>query len=106
MGIQTSQEGQGEGKNLETNSNNNKKIQGVKMTQLKSEDKSFYESTLKEAKKKIEIIDASIEEELARVKEKINQLQEQKKAVRQIYDGACVILEAKNEFEEEEKSSV
>ncbi|MCK4835346.1 MAG: hypothetical protein KAT17_01845 [Candidatus Aminicenantes bacterium] len=76
------------------------------MTQLKSEDKSFYESTLKEAKKKIEIIDASIEEELARVKEKINQLQEQKKAVRQIYDGACVILEAKNEFEEEEKSSV
>lgn len=75
------------------------------MTQLKSEDKSFYETTLKEAKKKIEIIDATIEEELARVKEKINKLQEQKKAVRQIYDGACVILDAKNEFEEEEKSS-
>jgi hypothetical protein len=75
------------------------------MTQLKSEDKSFYESTMKEAKKKIEIIDATIEEELARVKEKINRLQEQKKAVRQIYDGACVILEVKNEFEEEEKPS-
>ena len=75
------------------------------MTQLKSEDKSYYETTLKEAKKKIEIIDATIEEELARVKEKINQLQEQKKAVRQIYDGACVILDAKNEFDEEEKSS-
>ena len=75
------------------------------MTQLKSEDKSFYETTLKEAKKKIEIIDATIEEELARVKEKINHLQEQKKAVRQIYDGACVILEQKNEFEEEEKTS-
>jgi hypothetical protein len=76
------------------------------MTQLKSEDKSFYETTQKEAKKKIEIIDATIEEELARVKEKINNLQEQKKAVRQIYDGACVILSAKNEFEEEEKSVV
>ena len=76
------------------------------MTQLKSEDKSFYETTQKEAKKKIEIIDATIEEELARVKEKINNLQEQKKAVRQIYDGACVILGAKNEFEEEEKSVV
>lgn len=75
------------------------------MTQLKNEDKSFYETTLKEAKKKIEIIDATIEEELARVKEKINQLQEQKKAVRQIYDGACEILGQKNEFEEEEKSS-
>ena len=76
------------------------------MTQLKSEDKSFYETTQKEAKKKIEIIDATIEEELARVKEKINSLQEQKKAVRQIYDGACVILGVKNEFEEEEKSTV
>ena len=76
------------------------------MTQLKSEDKSFYETTQKEAKKKIEIIDATIEEELARVKEKINSLQEQKKAVRQIYDGACVILSVKNEFEEEEKSTV
>ncbi|MCK4942634.1 MAG: hypothetical protein KAS65_03610 [Candidatus Aminicenantes bacterium] len=76
------------------------------MTQLKSEDKSFYETTQKEAKKKIEIIDATIEEELARVKEKINSLQEQKKAIRQIYDGACVILGVKNEFEEEEKSTV
>ncbi len=76
------------------------------MTQLKSEDKSFYETTQKEAKKKIEIIDATIEEELARVKEKINGLQEQKKAIRQIYDGACVILGVKNEFEEEEKSTV
>jgi hypothetical protein len=74
------------------------------MTNLKAEDKSFYEGTLKEAKKKIEIIDATIEEELARVKETINNLQEQKKAVRQIYDGACVILGEKNEFEEEEKS--
>ena len=75
------------------------------MTNLKAEDKSFYESTLREAKKKIEIIDATIEEELARVKETIANLQEQKKAVRQIYDGACVILGAKNEFEEDEDKS-
>jgi len=75
------------------------------MTNLKAEDKSFYESTLREAKKKIEIIDATIEEELARVKETIANLQEQKKAVRQIYDGACVILGARNEFEEEEDKS-
>jgi hypothetical protein len=75
------------------------------MTALKNEDKSFYETTLKEAKKKIEIIDATIEEELARVKQTINELQEQKKAVRQIYDGACVIMGSKNEFDEEDKSS-
>lgn len=72
------------------------------MTNLQEEDKSFYERTLSEAKHKIEVIDAKIEEELARVKETINTLQEQKKAVRQIYDGAAVILGAPNEFEEEE----
>lgn len=75
------------------------------MRALKNEDKSFYETTLKEAKKKIEIIDATIEEELARVKQTINELQEQKKAVRLIYDGACDILDSKNEFEDEDKST-
>lgn len=74
------------------------------MPELKSEDKSFYESTMKEAKKKIEIIDAKVEEELARVKQLISELQEQKKAVRQIYDGAAVILNLPNEFEEEENA--
>lgn len=75
------------------------------MEKTKEETKSFYEATLKESKKQIEIIDAKIEEELARVKETINGLQEQKKAVRQIYDGAASILGVKNEFEEEDKES-
>jgi len=74
-------------------------------TKIKSEDKQFYEATLKEAKNKIEIIDAKIEEELARVKETINEFQEQKKSVRQIYDGAATILGAENEFEELEQES-
>ena len=30
---------------------------------------------------------------------------QKKKAVRQIYDGACIVLGAKNEFEEEEKGT-
>ncbi len=72
------------------------------MTNLQEEDKSFYERTLNEAKQKIEVIDAKIEEELARVKETINNLQEQKKAVRQIYDGSAVILGVPNVFEDEE----
>lgn len=69
---------------------------------MKPDDNSFYETTLREAKNKIEIIDAKIEEELARVKETINALQEQKKAVRLIYDGAAAILGIDNEFEKEE----
>jgi hypothetical protein len=39
---------------------------------------------------------------LARVKETINQLQEDKKALRQIYDGAALMLGTKNEFEGED----
>ncbi len=73
------------------------------MEKLSNEAQQFYSGTLKEAKKQIEIIDAKIEEELARVKELINNLQEQKKAVRQIYDGAARVLNVKNEFEEEEQ---
>ncbi len=72
------------------------------MTKLTEDSTAFYETTLKESKKQIEIIDAKIEEELARVKESINQLQEQKKGVQQIYDGAALVLGVKNEFEEEE----
>ena len=74
------------------------------MADLNDETKAFYEKTLEESKKQIEIIDAKIEEELARVKETINQLQEQKKAVRQIYDGAALILGVDNEFEKEEET--
>jgi hypothetical protein len=64
--------------------------------------RNFYETTLKEAKRQIEIIDAKIEEELARVKELIAQLQEQKKSTRMIYDSAASILGSKNEFEDSE----
>lgn len=66
---------------------------------------AFYERTLREARKQIEIIDAKIEEELARVKDTINSLQEQKKAVRQIYDGCALVLGAKNEFEEDDSKA-
>jgi len=72
------------------------------MDHLNDDANAFYERTMKEARKQIEIIDARIEEELARVKDTINTLQQQKKAVRQIYDGAALVLGAKNEFEEDE----
>ena len=71
------------------------------MAKIGEDNRAFFENTLNEAKKQIEIIDAKIEEELARVKETINQLQEDKKAVRQIYDGAALMLGVKNEFEDE-----
>lgn len=75
------------------------------MEKMKEEANVFYENALKESKKQIEIIDAKIDEELARVKETINGLQEQKKAIRQIYDGAALVLGVENEFEEEGKEN-
>lgn len=75
------------------------------MVKLSEDSMAFYETTLKESKKQVEIIDAKIEEELARVKETINRLQDQKKGVRQIYDGAALVLGVKNEFEEEEQKN-
>ncbi len=75
------------------------------MEKMKEEANTFYQNALKESKKQIEIIDAKIDEELARVKETINGLQEQKKAIRQIYDGAALVLGVENEFEEEGKDN-
>ena len=42
------------------------------MAKIGEDNRAFFENTLNEAKKQIEIIDAKIEEELARVKETIN----------------------------------
>ncbi len=75
------------------------------MDVTQDEAKFFFEETMKKAKRQIEIIDAQIEEELARVKETINAFQEQKKALRKIYDGAVDILGVENEFEKEEKEN-
>ena len=72
------------------------------MGKLNEQSKSFFEQTLKESKKQIALIDSEIEEKLARVKEEINDLQEQKKSARQIYDGAATVLGTKNEFEEDD----
>lgn len=71
------------------------------MDKSKEEANVFYENALKESKKQMEIIDSKIDEELARVKETINGLQEQKKAIRKIYDGAALVLGVANEFEDE-----
>ena len=73
------------------------------MANLTDQQKSFYTQTMQKSKEQIELIDSEIEEKLARVKEEINQLQEQKKSARKIYDGACAVLGETNEFGEEEE---
>ena len=54
------------------------------------------------AKSELEQIERDIEAELARVKEKLLELQQAKKAVKQIYDGCCTRLEIRNTIEMKE----
>jgi hypothetical protein len=46
-------------------------------------------------------LDQQIEEELSKVKERLAELQNAKKASRQIYDGICLRLGIPNDLEEE-----
>ncbi len=51
------------------------------------------------AKEELEQLDREINSELARVKERLLELQQAKKAVKQIYDGACARMGIKSVIE-------
>ena len=72
------------------------------MTTLSEQQRKFYENTLTVTKQEISDLDRQIEEELAKVKERLAQLQNAKKAARQMYDAACLRLEIPNDLAEEE----
>ena len=72
------------------------------MSTLSDNQRKFYENTLGVTKQEISDLDRQIEEELAKVKERLAQLQNAKKAARQMYDAACLRLEIPNDLAEEE----
>lgn len=68
-----------------------------------SEDQAqFYRQTLEITRKQVSELDAQIEAELAKVKERLADLQAKKNAAKQIHDGACKILGVENELERPE----
>jgi hypothetical protein len=70
-----------------------------------SEDQTrFYEQTLDMTRKQINDLNAQIEEELSKVKERLADLQSRKNAAKQIYDGACKMLGVENELDKDEES--
>lgn len=75
------------------------------MTTLDDAQREFYENTLKMTKGEIEELDRQIEEELAKVKDRLAELQNAKKAARQMYDAACMRLGVTNELEAAEEGS-
>ena len=68
---------------------------------LTPEQKASYENMLTVTRQEIADLDQQIEEELAKVKERLAELQNAKKASRQIYDGICLRLGVPNDLEDE-----
>ncbi|MEM7480623.1 MAG: hypothetical protein AAF481_05575 [Acidobacteriota bacterium] len=69
---------------------------------LNEQQRSFYENTLTVTKEEIAELDQQIEEELAKVRDRLADLQKAKKAARQMYDAACLRLGVVNDLEAEE----
>jgi 5-bromo-4-chloroindolyl phosphate hydrolysis protein len=67
---------------------------------LTDEQRKLYEKTLAETRVEIDDIDRQIEEELRKVKERIDELQNAKKASRQQYDAACIRLGIPNDLDD------
>ena len=74
------------------------------MTTLSDSQKKFYEEALKQTKTEIEELEGLIQDELAKVKQKIADLQSGQKAARQMYDAACQRLGIPNDLEEDSSS--
>lgn len=64
--------------------------------------RKFYEDTLALTRREMEDLDRAIEEELAKVKDRLAELQNAKKASRQMYDAACMRLGIANDLEAED----
>ena len=56
---------------------------------LSADQKKFYENTLTVTKREITELESEIQEELAKVKDRLAELQNAQKAARQMYDAAC-----------------
>jgi hypothetical protein len=63
----------------------------------------FYEQTLQTAREEIESLNKSIERELMQVTSVVNDLKEEKEAIRQVCRGACRMLGIPCELDEEEE---
>ena len=70
---------------------------------LSKEQVQFWQTTLEMTRSQISDLNGQIEDELAKVKERLAELQNKKNAAKQIYDGACKMLGVENDLEKEEE---
>jgi len=72
---------------------------------LNKEQEELYRKTMQEAKRQLEGVDALIEKELQKVREKLAELQESKKSFRMIYEGTAKLLGIESELQDEDEAS-
>lgn len=74
------------------------------MPVLTDQQRKFYETTLQVTKQEISDLKDGIEEELAKVKDRIAELQSAINASKQMYAAACTRLGVPNDLEDDEGS--
>ncbi len=74
------------------------------MPVITDQQRKFYETTLQVTKQEISDLKDQIEEELAKVKDRIAELQNAINASKQMYAAACSRLGMQNDMEEEDGS--
>jgi len=72
------------------------------MAVLSDQQRKFYETTLQVTKQEVSELKDQIEEELAKVKDRIAELQNAINASKQMYAAACSRLGVNNDMDEEE----
>ncbi len=73
---------------------------------LSQEQDGFYRQMLAVTRRQLDDLNEQIEDELAKVRDRLSMLQNQKEAAKQIYDGACRMLGIENDLEQVEAESV
>ena len=74
------------------------------MPVLTEQQRKFYETTLQVTKQEVSDLKEAIEEELAKVKERIAELQNAINASKQMYEAACNRLGIPNDLDDEGES--
>ena len=72
---------------------------------LSGQQRKFYETTLQTTKSEMEELDRLIEEELAKVRDRLAELRNAKKASRQMYEAACMRLGVPSDLEADDAES-
>ena len=73
---------------------------------LSDEQKQFYENTLEVVKAEVNDLKQQVEDELAKVRDRIMELQNEKKAALQMYAATCNRLGVSNDLKGEEDANV